>query len=153
MTNNFTVTTVILIRHGERDDPNPAHPNPNPHLNGAGKARAQTLVHVLGRSGIKAIYTSHFIRTQETARPLALHLGLLPTEIDEAQDIKNDLLSKHVGEPVLVVGHTDTVPDLIKQLGGGNVEILDQEFDNLYVVAFFNPGQASLAKLKYGHPS
>jgi broad specificity phosphatase PhoE len=45
------VTTVILIRHGER---NATPTNPDPHLNAAGKARAKSLIHVFGQSGIKA---------------------------------------------------------------------------------------------------
>src|SRR5262245_10260927 len=127
------VTTVILSRHGERNAPTPI--NPDPHLNAAGKARAKNLIHVLGQSGIKAIYRSHFARAKETAQPLATHLGLSAIEMDEPLQIKTDILSNHTGQTVLVIGHSDTVPDIINRFGAGNLPILnDSEFDNLFGV-------------------
>jgi broad specificity phosphatase PhoE len=146
------VTTVILIRHGERNAPTPTHPDP--HLNAAGKARAKSLIHVFGQSGIKAIYRSHFARAKETAQPLATHLGLSAIEMDEALQIKNDILSNHTGQTVLVIGHSDTVPDIINRFGAGNLPIInDSEFDNLFVVKVFGPGRASMTRLKYGNQS
>lgn len=152
MANSFATTTVILTRHGERIDTDPA--DFDPHLNEAGKARAQTLAHVLGSSGINAIYTSHFTRTKETAHPLATQLGLTTIQIDEADKIRADILSKHIGETVLVIGHSNSVPELINQLGGTSLLALeDKEFDNLFVVTLFNSGKAGITKLKYGDPS
>jgi 2,3-bisphosphoglycerate-dependent phosphoglycerate mutase len=121
MADAFPVTTVILIRHAERNAPTPA--SPDPHLNTAGKARAKKLIHVVGEPGIKAIYRSHFIRAKETVQPLATHLGLSPIEMDEALPIKNDILSNHAGQTVLVIGHSDAVPDIIKRLGAGSVPV------------------------------
>jgi 2,3-bisphosphoglycerate-dependent phosphoglycerate mutase len=146
------VTTVILIRHGERNAPTPT--NPDPHLNAAGKARAKSLIHVVGQSGIKAIYRSHFARAKETAQPLATHLGLSAIEMDEALQVKNDILSNHAGQTVLVIGHSDTVPDIINRLGAGSLPLIDDsEFDNLFVVKVFGPGRASMTRLKYGNQS
>ena len=146
------VTTVILIRHGERNTPTPT--NPDPHLNAVGKARAKSLIHVFGQSAIKAIYRSHFARAKETAQPLATHLGLSVIEIDEALQTKNDILSNHAGQTVLVIGHSDTVPDIINRLGAGSLSpIDDSEFDNLFVVKVFGPGRASMTRLKYGNQS
>lgn len=146
---NPLATTAILIRHGERDET-----VPDPHLNAAGKARAQTLIHVVGKSGIKAIYTSQAIRTKETAQPLALQLGLSPMQIEEAAKIKNDILSKHAGQTVLVVGHTDTIPELIKQFAAGsNFNIAAQEFDKLFIVTVFDSSRAQVTELKFGNPN
>src|SRR5918911_717058 len=149
---NRSATTVIIIRHGERDDSNPA--DPDPHLNKAGKARAQTLIHVLGKSGTMAIYTSHFIRTKETAQPLAMHLNLSPIQMDEASNIRDDILSKQVGKTVLVIGHTDSIPDLIEQLGGeSHFKVEDKDFDALFVVTVFNSNRVNVTELRYGSPS
>src|SRR5262245_66224605 len=93
------VTTVLLIRHGKENAPTPA--NPDPHLNAAGKARAKSLIHIFGQSGIKAISRSHFTRAKETAQPLANHLRLSAIEMDEALQIKNDILTNHTGQTVL----------------------------------------------------
>jgi 2,3-bisphosphoglycerate-dependent phosphoglycerate mutase len=150
MANAFPVTTVILVRHGERNAPTPA--SPDPHLNTAGKVRAKKLIHVVGQSGIKAIYRSHFVRAKETAQPLATYLGLSPIEIDEALPIKNHILSNHMGQTVLVIGHSDTVPDIIRRLGAGSVPVIDDaEFDHLFVVNVFSPNRATLTRLKYGN--
>ena len=152
MPSNALVTTIILIRHGERNAPTPA--NPDPHLTTAGKARAKKLIHVVGESSIKAIYRSHFVRAKETAQPLAAHLGLSPIEIDEPLQIKSDILTNHAGETVLVIGHSDTVPDLINQLGAGSMPVIDDsQFDNLFVVKKISSGEASVTRLKYGNKS
>jgi 2,3-bisphosphoglycerate-dependent phosphoglycerate mutase len=144
------VTTVILIRHGERNAPTPA--NPDPHLNTVGKARAKKLIHLVGQSGIKAIYRSHFVRAKETAQPLAAHLGLSTIEMDEPLQIKNDILSNHSGQTVLVIGHSNTLPDIINRLGAGNMPVInDTEFDNLFVVKVLSQGRASVTRLKYGN--
>ena len=146
------VTTVILIRHGERNAPTPT--NPDTHLNAAGKARAKSLIHVFGQSGIKAIYMSHFARAKETAQPLATHLGLSVIEIDEALQTKNDILSNHAGQTVLVIGHSDTVPDIINRFGAGSLSLIDDsEFDNLFIVKVFGSARASMTRLKYGNQS
>lgn len=73
------VTTILIVRHAEKNiEPN----NPNPSLSAEGIARSQTLRHVLGESNVKTIYTSQFLRTQQTAQPLAERLGLNATQID-----------------------------------------------------------------------
>jgi broad specificity phosphatase PhoE len=145
---SLVATTAIVIRHAERSAPTLAEPDP--HLTHAGKARAQILVRLLGEAGIKAIYTSHFVRTKETAQPLAERLGLVPTQIDEALSIKNQILSLHTGKTVLVVGHSDSATELINHLTGINLPaISDQEFDNMFIVTVFNFSAASVTKLKY----
>src|SRR5687767_15049965 len=76
---NHPITTVILIRHTEK---NVEPDNPNPALSPDGIERAQTLVHVLGQSGISAVYATQYIRTQLTVAPVASHLGLTVTQVE-----------------------------------------------------------------------
>jgi broad specificity phosphatase PhoE len=151
MANNPLGTTVILIRHADRTSSTTS----DPPLNTKGKARAQELIHVLGQSGIEAIYHSHFTRAKQTAQPLAAHLpGIATKQIDEALEIKNDILANHVGKAVLVIGHSDTVPDLINQLSEGHMPVIhDSEFDNLFIVTVLGTGKASVTSLKYGEPT
>jgi hypothetical protein len=74
--------------------------------------------------------------------------------MDEALQIRNDILSNHTGQTVLVIGHSDTVPDVINGLGAGNLPIInDSEFDNMFVVKIFGQGRASMTRLKYGNQS
>jgi broad specificity phosphatase PhoE len=151
MTNNSVGTTVILIRHADRT----TSTNTNPPLNTKGKKRAQKLIHVLGKSGIEALYHSHAIRSAQTAQPLAAHLpGVAIKQIDEASEIKNDILANHAGKVVLVIGHSNTVPDLINQLSGGHLPVInDHEFDNLFIVTILSTGKSSVTSLKYGEPT
>jgi 2,3-bisphosphoglycerate-dependent phosphoglycerate mutase len=140
-------TTVILIRHAERL----ATPgNNDPHLNAAGRARARLLVHVLSQANVAAIYTSEFVRTKETAQPLAEALGLSPIEATDVQGLKNDILLNHAEETVLVVGHTNTVQEVIGLLGDSSHEIADEEFDNMFVATVLGEDRVRVTRLKYG---
>ena len=149
--NNFVGTTIILIRHADSTSSN----NSEPSLNVKGCARAQTLIHILGKSGIEAIYHSDTIRSKETAAPLVAHLpSIAKKQIVKAPEIQNNILANHAGKAVLVIGHSNTVPDLIYLLSGVRMPpINDSEFDNLFIVKVLGPGQASVTSLKYGKPT
>ncbi len=143
------VTTVLLVRHAEKSKT----PADNPLLTEEGKQRSENLIHVLGSAGIKTIYVSQWTRTRLTAEPIAKHLGIKPEQMDAADSKKlaDTILAKHSGETVLVVGHSDTVPEIIAALGGPSMpELGEFEFDNLFVVTIYAPGKASVALLKYG---
>lgn len=142
-------TTVLLLRHAEKlrtpGDEDPA-------LSSNGAKRAQDLVRMVQPAGIKAIYTSQYLRTRSTAEPLAEKLGL-PIQKMDASDtpgLVKRILKDNAGDIVLVVGHSDTVPEIIEALGGGKVpEIADTEFDNLYIVTVIGPAKATVVHLKY----
>jgi broad specificity phosphatase PhoE len=143
-------TTIVLARHAERSNQGGS----DPHLTLTGKARAQKLIHVLGMVEIKAIYTSNFIRTKETALPIATHLGLSTVLINEAAEIKNNILANHSGKTVLVIGHSDTVPEVISLLSNASPPVIeDNEFDNLFILTVFDSSRVSFVRLKYGDPS
>lgn len=156
---NFKVTTVFLIRHADKANA----PREDPPLNESGKLRSQALARILGQSGIKAIYTSQYQRTIQTAEPLAKQLGITitslplkmsqsnPREVSE-QSIKEitGKIYERTGEAVLVIGHSNTIPEVIKMLGGDNVPKIDeQKFDDLFVVTVFAKGKARVVHLKY----
>lgn len=132
---------VILVRHAERADAGAAPgaamtASPDPELSDAGKARAQALVAMLKDAGITAIYTTEFRRTIDTALPLSDALKVMTTTVssrDQAALIEK--LKAHTGGAVLVVGHSNTVPAIIKALGGPAFTIAENEYDNLFFVA------------------
>ena len=103
-----TTTTIIMVRHAERD------PGNDPPLNSEGMARAATLAKVLGQNGVTAIYATDYLRNRQTAQPLADQLGLIPgliavTELTNtkalAANLASEILDKHAGGVVLVVGN------------------------------------------------
>jgi phosphohistidine phosphatase SixA len=157
----FKVITVFLARHAEKE----ATPPEDPPLTEAGKERSQSLLRILASAGIKTIYTSQFLRTKQTAEPLAKQLGLevtvLPIKMDSKNPRKisdesfNEVVTKvyeRAGEGVLIVGHSNTLSEIIKRLGGDVMpSVDDKEFDDLFVVTIYAKGKAKVLRLKYGN--
>lgn len=155
---DFKVTTVYLVRHAEKA----ATPPADPPLTETGQARAKSLARILGKAGIKTIYTSQFARTKQTAEPLAQALGLTNTVVPVTMDttMRNELAPQYLkemaeriyakaGESALIVGHSNTVPALIKALGGDvALTIDDSDYDNLFVVTIVAKGSAKVATLR-----
>lgn len=157
---SFKVTTVFLVRHAEKD----TTPPENPPLTEQGKKRSEALAQALKEANIKAIYTSQFLRTQQTAEPLGKLLGVTPASIQLRMDSKNprqvseeslreivDKIHARSGEAALVVGHSNTIPEVIRLLGANEAPAIDEkQFDDLFVVTVYEKGRAKVAHLKYG---
>lgn len=155
----FKPTTVIFVRHAEKQDIQGSDPALTPE----GQERAKNLARILGSAGIKAVYSSQFIRTKETARPVAEAAGLpvtvVPVESDgmdrrklSARSIQGvvDGVYAHEGQAVLVVGHTNTIGQMISALGGENIaEIPESDYGNLFVVTVYAKGKGHVTRLRY----
>ncbi len=156
---NFKVTTVYFVRHAERA----TDPTPDPQLSEAGKTRAQALARMLEKANVKAIFTTQFMRSKQTAEPLATRAGIPvnslnvtisasnPREVSQ-QSLKEmtDKIYEHPGESVLMIGHTNTIPQVIKMLGGDIVPTIEeQKYDDLFIVTIYEKGKAKVAHLKY----
>lgn len=134
---------ILLVRHAER--PPLEAPGDDPGLTDAGKARAERLATAVARYGVRAIYVTRFRRTRETAEPTATRLGLTPIVESDTNELVT-ALRKRNAETVLVVGHSDTLPDVIKAFGGPAVTIDDDEFDDLFVLV---PATGTLTRINY----
>jgi broad specificity phosphatase PhoE len=146
-------TIVIVIRHAEKDLQVSAT---DPPLTPAGQARAELLaqmfgdLHALGH--VDAIYVSPFLRNRLTAAPLAARLGIPATvaPADDPRGLARRALREHSGGRVLIVGHTDTVPEIVAALSGMTIpEIGDAEYGTLYIVTVPRIGHANLLRLHY----
>ncbi|MEP6917990.1 MAG: phosphoglycerate mutase family protein [Acidobacteriota bacterium] len=134
---------VILVRHAERQQS-----GDDPGLSAAGKRRAQLLSTMFAKAGVTAMFTSSARRTKDTAAPLATAAGVAPHVIDDdTAKAKAQILGG--GACVMVVGHSDTVPEFIAALGGPAVTIEDDQFDRLFVVGTTGAGPASLLAMQY----
>ena len=142
------ITTVILVRHAEKAAAT-AMTNDVP-LSDAGIARSKELARVLASTPIKAIYTTQYQRTKQTAAPLAAEHHLEPVVADPGL-MATIIRTKHVGQTVVVVGHSNTTPDVIRALGiASPPSIGDNEYDDLFIVTLA-PGTApKLVTLRYG---
>ncbi len=141
-------TTIFLVRHAEAGE------GDNPSLTEMGRARAAELVHVLDGVGLHAIHSTPLNRTLETAGPTAARYGFdiittTPTRTF-AEDMAHKLRTEHVGETVLVVSHSNTVPAIVNALGGGPFEQLPHtEYDALFVVNI-RGDETRVFRMQYG---
>lgn len=158
----FKPTTVFLVRHAEKE----AEPKQDPPLTKEGVARSQELARLLSAAGIKAIYTSQFVRTKQTAEPLTAKIGVSVTALtikpnpanlrliadESTAEVVNKILQRP-GDSALVIGHSNWIPDVIKMLGGDVVPTIDeQKFDDLFIVTVYGKGKAKVVQIKYGAP-
>ena len=166
-----STTVILVVRHAERNDLescSPAtvkgRPNPTLALTAGISARAQALAHVGGEDGIAAIYASEFCRTQQTVQPLANQLGLTVNVVDQFEadgttinidGLIEQIWANNTGQVVLVVGHNNTVPVIVKELSGISIASIDEtDFDNLYMVVVPRWwGRTKVVRLKYGTPT
>ncbi len=105
-------TTVILIRHAERDN--------FFMLTEEGREHARALVDAVGGMGISGILSPDLERNLDTVRPLANHLeidiSIIPRiTLKTVNGIVANVLSKYQGNVVLIVGN-----------GSGNLRALHQ---------------------------
>jgi broad specificity phosphatase PhoE len=149
-------TTVIFVRHAEKM----AEPSDDPGLSEAGLQRAAELARQLVDAdvvaGVDAIYSTSYRRTEETARPVADALSLPITSYDASntETIMDEIVKKHKGKIILVVGHSNTIPALIGNMGASKKvpEIKEDEYDNIYIVSIPWFGKTKTIRLRYGTP-
>lgn len=142
-------TKYYIVRHAERENNTADSP-----LSDTGFVRADILRDTLLGKGIDLIFASTFRRTQQTAQPLAtaLQQSLILYKPDTTAGLVSRL-QKIRGKQVLVVGHSNTVPDLVQGLCGQAVSVGDHEFDKLFIVRIsrgWGPVRKSLVETRYG---
>jgi len=129
---------VFVVRHAERADTGMSQMKgpADPPLSARGEARAAKLAEMLRESGVSAIYVTEFRRTRDTAGPLAkkLQLAIHQNPSGDTGALVRKLRGAHANDIVLVVGHSNTVPEIIKALGGPPVKIAENDYDNLFIV-------------------
>src|SRR5580692_6021674 len=115
-------TTVIVIRHADKEAGNLV----DPQLSAAGEARAALLERMFGDAKgpgrLDAIYTSAAMRNRLTAAPLAAQLGIVPRVVpsDDSKALARRVLREHSGGRVMIIGHVNTVPEIVAALAGEN---------------------------------
>ena len=147
---------IYVVRHAERSDGAPAAgqamtaPANDPPLSTEGHARAARLASMLRSAGISQIFSTEYQRTRQTAAPLAKALNLETTTSPAREP---DALLARIREGkgnVLVVGHSNTVPELLKRLGVNDpITIAESEYDNLFIVTRPATGDAILVRLRF----
>lgn len=139
---------IVLVRHAERDGPSATDPG----LTAVGEERAQALARLLADAGITRIHSTETRRTRETAGPLAaaLELGVEPYD---GRDLVA-FAARLRAEPGrhLVVGHSNTTPEIAGLLGGEPYgEIVEEwEYDRVYLLTPDGRGGMRTVLLRFG---
>lgn len=144
--NSGTTTTVIFIRHAERDN--------FFTLTARGRQRAQALVSAVADMSITAIYSPDIERDLDTVKPLADHLGVnitLTPRLSKPMidQLVGEILTDHRGEVVLLVGNgSGNLRALHHRLGGSGEG--PYPYGDLFVYTMPHQGPVKVAKSRYG---
>lgn len=107
---------------------------PDPSLNAEGQRQAELLADIFtDRPPPAVILVTDTKRSRQTAAPLAARLGLEPV-VYEPRDVAGlvELVTKSPN-PALIIGHSNTVPDIIAALGGTRPEpIAETRFGDMW---------------------
>jgi broad specificity phosphatase PhoE len=141
--------TVIVVRHAEKVDD-----SADPVLSREGIERAQSLAEALKDRSIGAIFTTQYQRTRLTAEPLAALIGVTPTVVsarggNHAADVAAQVRASDAAT-ILVVGHSNTVPAIVRELTGEDVgAIEDSEYGHMFVITA-TPAGETVVRTWYG---
>ena len=147
-------TVVLVTRHAERA----GEMGGDPGLTDAGSRRAESLAAALQDAGVSAAIVTQYRRAKLTAAPAAARLGIAVVERPAGQGVTPDvyaaalaqeLKSSWAGKSVLVVGHSNTVPAIVKALAGKDVgPIADDRYGDLFIVVIPKTGPARLLRTR-----
>jgi len=164
---------IYVVRHAEKVDgwPQDRELDALWPLSEAGARRAERLARILGDAGIAAVYASATTRSLQTGLPLAVgtdaEIAAEPASADAERmaGFLATLPERHADDAaVLVVGHSNTVPELLVRLGA-SPECFDalgientpdglriDGYDGLWVVDLSQKGCSAITRRVQGSP-
>lgn len=146
-------TTIILLRHAEKDTSNPGSTmmQANPELSLKGKQRAEKLLEILKQYSFDCIFSTNFNRTRNTVLPIAKRLNKEIILYDpKNQQVFADKLKSLKRQTILVVGHSNTIPTLVNLLIGQPKypNLADDEYDKIWILTF-EAGKIKETQIQY----
>lgn len=144
-----TALEFVVVRHAEKASDDPRDPGLSPD----GQARAQRLADSLAGDDVVAVYATDYKRTRNTAAPTASAHAMAVSVYDAKQAataFAAQLRARHPTGTVLVVGHSNTVPEIAAALCACMVApMAESEFDRRIAIVFDAEGRASLSETRY----
>jgi broad specificity phosphatase PhoE len=128
-------TTYYVVRHAEKETTN--NMSSDVELSAAGKQRALSLKEVLQDDRISQIYSTNYIRTKSTAQPLADALSVTIQTYTPGDSVFIQSLRKINNANVLIVGHSNTVDDLVNSIAGEKLvagDLPDSQYGDLFIL-------------------
>ena len=146
---------IFVVRHAERADGGSGAPaggmmGNDPPLSAAGHERAKRLATMLAAADVRHIFTTEYARTKQTAAPLAEASKTTPSVLAAGDAAALLLQLRAAAGNILIVGHSNTVPEVLKQLGVKTpITIADSDYDDLFVVMRPASGEPTFVRLRY----
>ena len=142
------VTIFFLVRHAEK-----AEGGKDPGLTDDGRWRAHRLATIVGDCGLDIGFTTPYRRTMGTLQPLNMRykVPVAGYEPDKQEQLLDTIFVKDQGAKVFIVGHSNTIPQLLNALSGSDkYETLPEEvYDRLFVVFARRKGEAEVHEFRY----
>jgi phosphohistidine phosphatase SixA len=122
--------TVYLSRHFEKQS-NVS----DPELTAKGNRQAEIFASLLDNKPIQHIYSTNYNRTKSSVKPLAESLNL-QIEIYDPR-APSELISRvtSLQQDQVILGHSNTIPDLVGRLGGKAQPISETEYGVIFAVS------------------
>ena len=131
-------TTIYLTRHAEKElGVGGAMASTDPPLTPDGLQRAKVLADSLTGDRLSGVFATPTLRTQQTAAPTARIMARpVITYGANGGDMLIDSLVRQKQRRFLVVGHSNTVPAMLRHIGlNPSMQTIDDaDYDNLFVV-------------------
>ncbi|WP_164972799.1 SixA phosphatase family protein [Lacibacter luteus] len=128
---------IYIVRHAEKATAN-ANMSSDVPLSADGEQRAQNLKKLLLDKNVQAIFSTPYIRTKSTAKPLsdATQVAVQLYSPKDTTDLFIARVKAIQKRNVLIVGHSNTVDGLVNKLMGQQLltDLPETEYDNLFIV-------------------
>ena len=134
---------IYLTRHAEKESA-----GQDPALTSEGQVRAANIAALLRKADIGHIFSTAYARTRQTAQPLSAALAIPVQTYDPAHLAAFARQLRALPGNALVVGHSNTTPDLVRALGGNPGSAMEEsDFDRLYQLIIGTDGTVSTVLL------
>lgn len=145
-------TIVYVVRHAEKDLSDPK--NTDTDLSEEGHARAKALAEKLKSQNIVSILSTNYKRTRQTALPLATNLGLniVSYEGKNYAELKETVNKNYKNQKVLIVGHSNTVLEIVKAFGAipPVSSLTEGDYDFLFEIRIDHLSKVKIITRRYG---
>ena len=128
-------TTYYIVRHAEKESS--ATMGADVPLSATGRQRAEVLKQKLAGKPIDHVYATNYLRTKGTAQPVADARGVTVEVYDPRDSSFPDHVLKVPSKAVLIVGHSNTVDDLVNRISGHNylpADLPDSSYGDLFIL-------------------
>ncbi len=147
-----SLTTIILVRHAEKDTM-----KTDPPLSATGWSRARLFARMFKDSGVRSTHSTQYRRTIDTMQPLDSLLKITNEVISVDRDsieqhsvfMAKHFLSDHNGETVIMASHSNVIPSIIKALGiETEVTIDESDYTNVFIVTAGQNVKSAMVRLR-----